>query len=117
MSSKVAEEIQRNIILSRPELIKRKSTQKYIYVPCDLKTCTNVFLREEIHKGNMTPPYGGPYKVVNRTDKTFTIDVDCHQSVVSIDRVKPAYILKDEPNLQIRPSKKVSFSHLFKIEY
>ncbi|CAK9801751.1 hypothetical protein ANTQUA_LOCUS2995 [Anthophora quadrimaculata] len=44
----------------------------------------------------LQPPYDGPYEVVNRDSKTFTLKIDNKPRVVSIDRVKPAYIMAEE---------------------
>ncbi|GBN80837.1 hypothetical protein AVEN_232692-1 [Araneus ventricosus] len=44
----------------------------------------------------LTPPYTGPHLVITRNDKNFIIDLNGKQSTVSIDRVKPAYLLADD---------------------
>ncbi|GBM85580.1 Gag-Pol polyprotein [Araneus ventricosus] len=44
----------------------------------------------------LTPPYTGPHLVITRNDENFTIDLNGKQSTVSIDRVKPAYLLADD---------------------
>ena len=43
-------------------------------------------------KKPLQPPYDGPYFVLNRTDKHFTLDIDGKKKVVSLDRLKPAYM-------------------------
>ncbi|GFU86072.1 retrovirus-related Pol polyprotein from transposon 412 [Trichonephila clavipes] len=43
----------------------------------------------------LTPPYTGPHLVISRNDKNFIIDLNGKQSTVSIDRIKPAYLLAD----------------------
>ena len=40
----------------------------------------------------LQPPYSGPYKVVQKDDKTFTIEVNGQPKIVSLDRLKPAHI-------------------------
>ncbi|XP_076660505.1 uncharacterized protein LOC143363862 [Halictus rubicundus] len=42
------------------------------------------------------PPYDGPFRVVKRGDKTFVIDIKGKEVRVSIDRLKPAFILNDD---------------------
>ena len=65
------------------------------FIHKDLVTSTHVFLRQDGTRRSLQPPYSGPYLVVSRTDKTFTILVRDSQTTVSADRVKPAYFLKD----------------------
>ena len=46
----------------------------------------------------LEPPYNGPYLVVARTDKHFTIEINGRKETVSLDRLKPAHI-DSTPNL------------------
>lgn len=110
ISNDIADQIRQNILASSPNNVKRKMFQKNIYVPQKLMTCSHVFLREEIKKGQLNPPYRGPFKVINRTEKTFTIEIDEKNTVVSIDRLKPAHILKKSSEIFVRPVKRVSFA-------
>ncbi|KAF4527534.1 hypothetical protein B566_EDAN016268, partial [Ephemera danica] len=57
----------------------------------DIATSSHVFLRTDLSRASLEPPYTGPY----RNDKTFKILVKNKIVVVSIDRLKPAYILDD----------------------
>lgn len=66
--------------------------QKSIFVYKELKTCTHVFLHKDQVKKPLKRPYGRPYKVLERNDKTFTLQLGHGEKKVSIDRVKPAYI-------------------------
>ncbi|KOX67288.1 hypothetical protein WN51_00012, partial [Melipona quadrifasciata] len=58
-----------------------------------------VFLRHGTVRGSLQPPYDGPFRVIERGDKTFVIDIYGKNSRVSIDRLKPAFILTDDKNL------------------
>ena len=40
-------------------------------VPASLATCLGVFVRVDAVKRPLTPPYVGPYRVLQRSDKTF----------------------------------------------
>lgn len=62
----------------------------------ELKTCTHVFLRDDRVRKSLRPPYSGPHPVVSRDDKTVTILINGKERRVTIDRVKPAYIVRDE---------------------
>ena len=46
---------------------------------------------EMVHK-LLQPPYNGPYPVVRRTNKYFTVDITSHKDTVSIDHLKPAHL-------------------------
>ena len=74
--------------------IKRK-----IFIFKDLALCSHVFLRDDSLRGALQPPYTGPYEVLERGEKTFKISIKGKSVTVSIDRIKPAYILSDpSPN-------------------
>jgi len=59
----------------------------------DLATTSHVFLRHGALRGALQAPYVGPYRVLHRGDKTYTIKVQGTAKTVSIDRLKLAYIL------------------------
>ena len=61
-------------------------------VPKDISSWTHVFLRKDAVKAPLTPPYTGPYRVLSRTDKPFTLDISGKKATVSIDRVKRAFL-------------------------
>ncbi|GFX98955.1 transposon Tf2-6 polyprotein [Trichonephila clavipes] len=66
-----------------------------IYINPSLKTCSHIFLRSDKVNPPLTPPYTGPHLVISRNDKNFIIELNGKQSTVSIDRIKPAYLLAD----------------------
>jgi len=59
----------------------------------DLATASHVFLRHRAFWGALQAPYVGPYWVLHRGDKTYTIEVQGAAKTVSIDRLKPSYVL------------------------
>ncbi|XP_037275853.2 uncharacterized protein LOC119168560 [Rhipicephalus microplus] len=63
----------------------------------DLAICSHAFLRDDTVRAPFQPPYSGPYKVICRDDKTFTLQISGKDVRVSIDRLKPSYILSQEP--------------------
>ena len=61
------------------------------FVHPTLMTTTHVFVRRDSVKRPLQRPYDGPYKVLKRTDKFYTLDINGTHDTVSIDRLKPAY--------------------------
>lgn len=75
----------------RPTPARLPSTYD-VFVSKDLSSSSHVFVLREDIRPSLTPPYEGPFKVLDRTEKTFTVAVNGRTDVVAIDRVKPAYI-------------------------
>ena len=74
------------------------STSRTTYVPADLNSSSHVFMRIDAAKPPLTPPYIGPYKVLQRRKKSFQLQIRNSTDWVSIDRLKPAYLLdNDQP--------------------
>ncbi|XP_075741516.1 uncharacterized protein LOC142791031 [Rhipicephalus microplus] len=63
----------------------------------DLATCSHAFLCDGTIRASFKPPYSGPYKVICRDDKTFTLPISGKDVCVSIDHLKPSYFLSQEP--------------------
>lgn len=82
-------------------------SNKAFYVPKDLSTAEYVFLRQDAARRSLEAPYSGPYKVLERGKKTFKLLVRDRESTVSIDRLKPAYLTKDD-NISPTPTTKTS---------
>ncbi|KAK3916919.1 Myosin-3 [Frankliniella fusca] len=62
----------------------------------DLDSCSHAFLRDDAVRKRLQQPYTGPHPVAQRDDKTITILANNAERRVSIDRVKPAYIIQDD---------------------
>ena len=73
------------------------------YVHPELATATHVFVRTDALRPALTPPYTGPYKVVERRDKTFVLEVNGRSKSFSVDRLKPAFILSSQPPAPVQP--------------
>jgi len=82
-----------------------------------LTSGTHVFIRHDAVKKPLQKPYDGPFQVLKRSDKHFTLDMNGHEDVVSIDRLKPAFqeltttsedsssVDSTSPQLTVSPSK------------
>lgn len=49
-------------------------------------------MQQDCHRAPLDCPYSGPYRVVARSDKFFTLDLNTRVDTVSIDRLKPAFL-------------------------
>ena len=67
------------------------STSK-VFIPKDLQRCSHVWLRTDRVRRPLEAPYAGPFKVLHRYEKYFTLELNNGQKNVSIDRLKPAYV-------------------------
>ncbi|CDW61224.1 hypothetical protein TTRE_0000966701 [Trichuris trichiura] len=74
-----------------------------------LKDCSHIFVREPGFSIALAPPYAGPYRVLQRTDKTFTVDAGRVPMTVAIDRTKPAFRLNDVEDTPLPSSRQVTF--------
>ncbi|GFU74120.1 hypothetical protein TNCV_1642441 [Trichonephila clavipes] len=64
----------------------------------------HVFLRRDMLRRPLQQPYDGPFKVLQRKDKVFFLDINGKRVSVSIDRCKPAFFLNTE-DLQLPQTK------------
>lgn len=68
-----------------------------MFVFKDLYSCTHVFLRDDTSRKPLQCPYMGPYEVVKRnSDRVFTIRCNDKTVVVSTERLKPAYTIRED---------------------
>ena len=72
-----------------------RPSQKNSHVSEALATATHVFIRHDAVRKPLHPPYDGPYSVLARTDKHFTVDINGRKDTVSVDRLKPAHLDTD----------------------
>lgn len=79
----------------RPSPAARHSGRRTTFVFKDLSSSAYVFLRDDTIGGSLKPAYTGPYEVISRGDKVFKIMLNGKLVSVSIDRLKPAFILRE----------------------
>lgn len=68
-----------------------KHGQRTFFVHPALPEAQFVFVRHDAVKKPLQPPYDGPYKVLQRNDKVYTLLVRGKKQHISIDRLKPAF--------------------------
>ena len=62
------------------------------YINNHLNNCHFVFACPDAVKKPLQPPYDGLFRVLQRHNKHFTLDSNGHEKVVSVDRLKPAFV-------------------------
>nr|VZI42160.1 unnamed protein product [Spirometra erinaceieuropaei] len=67
-----------------------RSSASPSYLEKDLATCSHVYLRCDRVRRPLQPPYDGPFRLLSRGLKTFRIQCDNREEVVSVDRLKAA---------------------------
>ncbi|XP_020297970.1 uncharacterized protein LOC109862353 [Pseudomyrmex gracilis] len=78
----------------------KRHGQNPIFLFKDLAATSHVFIRHDATQtGTLRSPHDGPYKVLNHGEKTFKVKINGRAINISIDRLKPAYILQDEDEL------------------
>lgn len=63
------------------------------FVHPDLINAKHVFIRTDAHKTPLQAPYKGPFRVLRNGEKFFKIEINGKPDTVSIDRLKPAYLV------------------------
>ncbi|KAJ8724718.1 hypothetical protein PYW07_015676 [Mythimna separata] len=85
----------RNVVRKMHPSPAARHNKSKIFVFKELATSTHVFLKDCTAGGGFKPAYSGPHEVIQRGDKVFKIVVNGKEVTVSIDRIKPAFILRD----------------------
>ncbi|XP_025262641.1 uncharacterized protein LOC112637365 [Camponotus floridanus] len=80
----------------RPQPVKKHGTPA-IFEYKDLEKASHVFLRHDAPTRALQPTYSGPYEVLNKTEKVYKLRINEKTVHVTKDRLKPAYILTEEP--------------------
>ena len=73
----------------------RFPTNQKVHMNRRLLTCSHVMLSNEHKRHSLDAPWTGPWKVLRRGPKTYTIDWKGKAYKVSVDHLQPAYVLAD----------------------
>ena len=92
--------------------IPTRSHTRHSYLPKALSKCSHVLVRHDAVRVSLQKPYDGPYKVIYRGKKHYTLMVNGRKSNVSIDRLKPAFIDRDDRLSNESKSSSHSFTSL-----
>lgn len=99
----VVEKIRDAINSLKPISETHRCNRKWFVHP-DLETCTHVFIRDDSVRKPLKSPYDGPFLVIKRGPKVFEIQLANRRTNISIDRLKPAYLLNDSDESVVTPS-------------
>lgn len=83
-----------------------------VFVHPDLRSCKNVFVRNDSIRPSLSPPYDGPYPVLCRSDKHFKLNINGRSVNISIDRLKPAYTIEEQQQPQPPSNRSTSTTSL-----
>ena len=76
------------------------------HVPKALNQAKYVFVRHDARKPPLQSPYDGPFEVLERTPKFFTLQLGNEKDNISIDRLKPAYSDQSQPPQVAQPPRR-----------
>lgn len=72
------------------------SRNRTTFIHTDLLKCRQVFVRDDSVRKPLQSPYKGPFEVTKRSEKVFTVKLPDREAAISIDRLKPAYLLNED---------------------
>src|SRR5215469_12032538 len=64
----------------------------HAFVPKDLSSCSHVFIRHDAYRTPLQPKYDGPFLVLARKEKYFSVRIRNRTENISVDRLKPAFL-------------------------
>ena len=76
------------------------------HVPSALNQAKFVFVRHDARRTPLQTPYDGPFEVIERTPKYFTLQLGNLKDKISIDRLKPAYLDQSQPPQVAQPPRR-----------
>lgn len=90
----------RNVVQNLRPVPTSRHGQKKTFIFKDLATATHVFIREDAVRGALQSAYTGPHAVLQKNEKYYTILVKNKPLTVSIDRLKPAFLLEENTHAE-----------------
>ena len=87
----------REIARARQPVQGTDHSKQAIYFPKALESADFVFVRVDKVKTPLESPYEGPYKVLERHERSYQLDFGDRSDWVSLERIKPAHIDPENP--------------------
>ena len=78
--------------MSSCKLTLTRAQQGSTYVPKELFKSSHVFIRDDMVRKPLQQPYKGPFKVLKRNEKYFTVDINGKRKQVIVNRLKVAHV-------------------------
>lgn len=112
-------ELRKQMEKLKPIKSQCKRKQK-LFFQKDLDSCSHVFVRVDRVKKSLESPYEGPFPVIARNEKYYTVRIKGKDITVSVDRLKQAYLLAadedDSQNLTNKQKQNISLNKDEKIK-
>ena len=80
------------VAMQQHKAVPPRQHQNNTFVDSNLSNCSHAFVHRDSVRKPMQQPYDGPYQILSRADKHFTLNVNGKKAVISLDRLKPAYL-------------------------
>ena len=71
-------------------------TRRREHLPAALGSATHVFVRRDAKAPPLTRPYTGPFRVIEKNEKYFELEMNGKRDRVTVDRLKPAYLERED---------------------
>ena len=97
-TSDFVKDLRRKMRLLKPVPGTRHGTRK-TFIFKELSSSPFVFVRHDAIRTPLQPTYDGPFEVAERAEKFYTLLIKGQRVKISIDRLKPAFLLQDETTL------------------
>ncbi len=78
------------IFFANQQPVPTRQQDPNFFVDPNLQSCSHVFVRCDRLKKPLQPPYNGPFEVLRRGEKTFSLQMNGKVETVSVDRLKAA---------------------------
>ncbi|XP_037521495.1 uncharacterized protein LOC119398750 [Rhipicephalus sanguineus] len=86
----------RNVMSKLRVVPPRPPESRVVHVDPQLTSCPYVLVRHDAVRRSLQPPYDGPFQVLRRGNKQFTIKRSGREELVPLDRIKPAHMDRDD---------------------
>lgn len=96
-------------IMNDIQPVPSSNHKQKIFLFKNLRDCSHVFVRKDGYKKPLQPNYDGPFEVLQRDSKYFTLIIKGKTKVISIDRLKPCFEIPDINSVMTKTLKHVTF--------